>query len=375
MNTYQADLAIIGGGLAGLTYAIEMRRKGFEVCLVEQKTYPFHKVCGEYISNESRAYLAHLGIDLNKEKAANINALEVTTHKHQLQANLPLGGFGISRYTLDSRLRDIAVAEGVNLLEGERVEAMEELEKQIRTPQSRVKARLILGAYGKRSNLDRLLKRKHMQQAEKRPYVAVKYHIQADYPQNTIGLHLFKGGYCGVSKIEADRYCMCYLMSAELFNSKQGITEIEESILKQNPHLAPLVEAKRFYDKPLTISNLYFGQKQKTESGLLMMGDAAGLIAPLCCNGMSMAMHAAYQLSSYSEQCLAGSLSEQQLKQQYQAWWNKHFGLRLQVGYHLQELFYREGLTNGAIKLLNRSPFFLKRLIQLTHGKPFFKQG
>ena len=44
------DLAIIGGGLAGLTLAIQVRRMGHSVILFEKEKYPFHRVCGEYIS-------------------------------------------------------------------------------------------------------------------------------------------------------------------------------------------------------------------------------------------------------------------------------------------------------------------------------------
>jgi heterodisulfide reductase subunit A-like polyferredoxin len=50
MSTSQPyDVAIIGGGLAGLTFAIQMRKVGLHVLLCEKETYPFHKVCGEYI--------------------------------------------------------------------------------------------------------------------------------------------------------------------------------------------------------------------------------------------------------------------------------------------------------------------------------------
>src|SRR6476659_3978963 len=48
----QYDVAIIGGGLAGLSSAIELRMAGYNVILFEQEKYPFHKVCGEYISHE-----------------------------------------------------------------------------------------------------------------------------------------------------------------------------------------------------------------------------------------------------------------------------------------------------------------------------------
>ncbi|HSU51462.1 MAG TPA: FAD-dependent oxidoreductase, partial [Segetibacter sp.] len=58
------DLAIIGGGLAGLSLAIQCAEEGFKVVLFEKENYPFHKVCGEYISFESWPFLERLGVDL-----------------------------------------------------------------------------------------------------------------------------------------------------------------------------------------------------------------------------------------------------------------------------------------------------------------------
>ncbi|TAE50818.1 MAG: FAD-dependent oxidoreductase, partial [Cytophagales bacterium] len=46
----QYEVAIIGGGLAGLTNAILLANAGKKVILFEKNQYPFHRVCGEYIS-------------------------------------------------------------------------------------------------------------------------------------------------------------------------------------------------------------------------------------------------------------------------------------------------------------------------------------
>ena len=63
MRTTQADVLIIGGGLAGLCAGIDLAQAGYEVLLFEPKAYPRHKVCGEYISNEVLPYLKSLGFD------------------------------------------------------------------------------------------------------------------------------------------------------------------------------------------------------------------------------------------------------------------------------------------------------------------------
>src|SRR5829696_2649368 len=117
------DIAIIGGGLAGLAASIQLSRKGYSIILFEKETYPYHKVCGEYISFESWDFLTSLGLQLQDLRLPKINTLLLTApNGKQLTTQLPLGGFGISRYLLDSSLAEIAMACGVNLLQNTKVD-------------------------------------------------------------------------------------------------------------------------------------------------------------------------------------------------------------------------------------------------------------
>ena len=58
-----ADAVLIGGGLAGLAAALDLSGRGHRVLVVERKQYPFHRVCGEYVSHEVSPYLRRLGAD------------------------------------------------------------------------------------------------------------------------------------------------------------------------------------------------------------------------------------------------------------------------------------------------------------------------
>ena len=104
-NLAPFNVIIIGGGLAGLSSAIHLSKENIRVLVIEKNAYPKHKVCGEYISNEVLPYLKFLEIDVFELGAQKINKFELSTPKNKLiKARLPLGGFGISRYTLDNAL-------------------------------------------------------------------------------------------------------------------------------------------------------------------------------------------------------------------------------------------------------------------------------
>src|SRR5688572_14231942 len=119
------DVAIAGGGLAGLSSAILLAEMGFKTILFEKESYPFHKVCGEYISMESYDFLQRLGVALDEMHLPKISQLQLTAPNGKIfETTLPLGGFGISRYTLDHRLAQLARASGVVVMENTKVESI-----------------------------------------------------------------------------------------------------------------------------------------------------------------------------------------------------------------------------------------------------------
>ncbi|MGC1473988.1 MAG: FAD-dependent oxidoreductase, partial [Psychroserpens sp.] len=173
------DVIIIGGGLAGLSSAIHLSKFDLKVVLIEKNSYPNHKVCGEYISNEVLPYLDFLDLDVFELGAKKIDKFQLSTTKGNLiSANLPLGGFGISRFCLDNALAQIAIDNGVKIIQ-DMVENVTFKDDQfsVETKASRkFEGKIVIGAYGKRSNLDVKLNRQFIK--SKSPYLAVKTHVK-----------------------------------------------------------------------------------------------------------------------------------------------------------------------------------------------------
>ena len=61
MNTPH-PIEIIGGGLAGLSLGLALRRAGVPVTLCEANDYPRHRVCGEFITGLSDTTITRLGL-------------------------------------------------------------------------------------------------------------------------------------------------------------------------------------------------------------------------------------------------------------------------------------------------------------------------
>lgn len=371
------DVAIVGGGLAGLSAAIGLRRQGHTVVLFEKESYPHHKVCGEYISLESWDYLLSLGLPLTHWDLPLIDHLLLTAPNGKtFTTRLPLGGFGISRYKLDSELARLAETAGVRLLQKTKVDAITRDDVfTLHFQQQQVQAKLCLAAFGKRSNLDVKWNRPflHRQNRRLNNYIGVKYHIRTNWPANQIGLHNFENGYCGISKIEDDRWCLCYLTRADnLKRNANNLKVMEENVLFQNPHLKRIFSNADILEEfPVTISQISFAQKSRVERGVLMLGDTAGMITPLCGNGMSIALHTGKIAAALGHRFLLGELTRQQLEQEYGRQWKQQFGARLRTGRLLQAFFGSKRLSNAFVGLFRTAPFLAQPVIRTTHGQPF----
>ncbi|MGN6604253.1 MAG: NAD(P)/FAD-dependent oxidoreductase [Ginsengibacter sp.] len=371
--------AIIGGGLAGLSLSILLAKAGYKTILFEKEKYPFHKVCGEYISLESWSFIEKLGLPLSQLQLPFIKKLIVSSPRgNAIETNLDLGGFGISRYFLDNNLKEIAEDNGVTILEETKVTGVnfENENFNLKFQKGEIETKIVCGAFGKRSNLDVKWKRDFIQRKEGKlnNYVGIKYHIKTSFAGHTIALHNFKNGYCGISKIENDEYCLCYLTTAKnLKENGNSIKEMEKNVLFQNPFLKKLFNESEFlFPEPIAISQISFEEKSLVEDHVLMLGDAAGMITPLCGNGMSMAFHSSKIAFENIDSFLKGKVSSRkEMEENYAKQWKKEFGSRLKAGRIIQRFFGSKLLTEIFISLLKPFPFVVNKLVKATHGKEF----
>lgn len=367
------NVIIVGGGLAGLTSALHLSKKGLKVLLIEKHPYPRHKVCGEYISNEVLPYLQSLGFNPFDFGAKNITDLVLSSPRgRSVSIRLPLGGFSISRYCIDAELAKKAQQNGTQIVYATVKNIQFEDDKfEVTTNQDeRFTSELVIGAFGKRSNIDVKMERDFIQKTS--PFLGVKAHYKGNFPEDVVGLHNFEGGYCGISKVENDHINVCYITDFKSFKKFKNINAFQKHILTKNPFLKEAFENyKLVFDKPLSISQVSFATKNPVENHILMCGDSAGMIHPLAGNGMSMAIRAAQMASRQILKFNSGEIvSRNELEAAYTKSWNKEFGRRLKSGHIIARLF-RLGVTwEFAMIFLKIFPFILPPIIKQTHGKP-----
>ena len=372
-ETVDFDVLIVGGGLAGLVNAIHLSKNNIKVLLIEKNEYPKHKVCGEYISNEVLPYLKSLDVNPFELGAQKITKFLLSTPRNKtIEADLPLGGFGISRYTLDSALAIKAQENGAIILQDSvtDIQFMDTIFKVTTKSNQNFIAKIVIGAYGKRANLDAKMDRAFMK--KKSPYLAVKTHVKGNFPNDLVALHNFEGGYCGVSKVENDIINLCYITDFETFKKYKDINEFQEKVVFQNTFLKTVFKNSiAQFEFPLTIGQISFQKKQPVENHIIMCGDTAGMIHPLCGNGMSMAIRSAQIASSLIIEYLNGNIQSRiELENAYSKSWNTTFKNRLKAGHFAASLFRMKHFSEILLLGLKSFPALLPKIIKRTHGKP-----
>jgi menaquinone-9 beta-reductase len=361
--TNQYDVIIIGGGLAGLTLAIQCAKYGMSTIVIEKSSYPKHKVCGEYISKESERFLKSLGVPLDEWQLPIIDTFTLTSpYGHASTCDLVPGGIGISRYKLDDYLCQLARYHGAVVLEHQRVISTYQNKVTTHTGLSYT-GHLIVGAYGRISGLQ-----DPDTPSQKEKYIGVKYHVDEGPEKNKIEIHHFQGGYCGISAIEEDKYCMCYLAKVSSLNqSKTNIDDYEKNVLMKNPFLAQRFKANRLINRVVT-SQLVFGVSR--EENFAVIGDAAGFIPPVTGNGMSLAFRASKltfdNIQKYYD-------NPDHLISKINSYKHSYLKSRIYKGIFLQNLLLIENkLFNKSLMIaLNNIPGLLPIMAKQAVGKEF----
>lgn len=366
------QVIIIGGGPAGLITAILLGRAGISTLVIEKKIYPFHKVCGEYISNEVTPYLNSIGLYPEKFSPPKISRLQITSSRGKMnEISLPMGGFGISRFRLDHFWYLKALESGVKFALDATVSSVNYQNGSTRVVTTQgiaFEARVVIGAYGKRSLVDKHLDRPFMK--ARSGYIGIKYHIKHPWDPGLIALHGFDHGYCGISTVEEEKLNLCYLSDRTNLRTHGDIDALEKNVLHRNPFLASIMEsAERLFTKPLVINEISFSPKKMVNNHILMTGDAAGMITPLCGNGMAMAIHSARMLAPKVMRYFQEKpYTRRQMEEEYKNEWQLKFLRRLTAGRYLQRLFHHE-LAADLLVQATRIPPLARWIVRQTHGE------
>ncbi len=369
------DAIIIGAGLAGSSAAVHLARRGRCVLLLEKRRLPASKLCGEFLSPEVTASFGKLGV-LGAVYAAGAHritrAVMTAPGGARFMGRLPGTALGLSRLRLDKILFDRAREAGAEARDGTSVRAVEGALGEgfcvQATDGEAFHGRIILGAYGKRGVLDRALGRPFLQ--ENSGLVAFKAHYAGAGVAGRIELHAFPGGYCGLSHVEDGLANLCWIGHARHLKDAGGTPEaMLDASLAQNPALAARLRMMRRVSSGFeAISQVSLAPKSAFEQSICMIGDAAGMIAPLCGDGMAMALRSAELATPLADVYLDGRIGAEAFRAGYAARWQKAFAVRLWLGRRVHRAAFRPGAAAAVVRAFRLAPPLGRLVMRQTRG-------
>ncbi|HEY3358193.1 MAG TPA: FAD-dependent oxidoreductase, partial [Polyangia bacterium] len=115
------DVAVVGGGPAGLAFAAAAATRGLDVVVLEARPFPVDKACGEGVLPAGVRALEALGVRhrLGAADASPLRAIRwIDAAGPALEVALPApGGLGVRRTALSAALLDRARAAGAEVLQ------------------------------------------------------------------------------------------------------------------------------------------------------------------------------------------------------------------------------------------------------------------
>lgn len=345
----QADVMVIGAGVAGTSCALQLAKQGHRTILLDRQSFPRHKTCGEFMSPETREMLEYLGVHLQVQElnpAAMDHASIVMPHGGAITAPLPGKATGISRYELDRLLHENAVSAGAEIVTGSTVTEIRkrddhryEVETRQGNEQIRYEARAVIGAYGTK-------KPRGVASAETyrddTVYVGVKSHYSGIAVPSRVELYFCEGGYVGISPIENGKVNVAALLTlSSVQGSGKSVPEILKAASRSNNTLTErLAEGEPVPETQVSIAPLRLSDRPEPWSQYPHIGDALLMLPPLCGDGMSVALRSSLLCSGWTDKYLNGEINFAQWQNQYTHEAHRTFAQLLRRARRIQNLAF-----------------------------------
>lgn len=297
-----SEVLVLGGGLAGSSAAVRLRREGVPVHLIEREQAAHDKICGEFLSSEAQNELRDLGLDLARLGAVPIDRVRLVSGGRQIQSKLPFVAQGLSRKILDEALLELASRNGAYIERGVRVTALED--GKVFTSAGMRQAQTILLATGKHD----VRGARRAGPDKQTPYLGFKMHwrpcarTRVDL-EGFVELILFDGGYAGLQRVAPDTMNLCLIVRKSRFAEVGGTWENLLGDLMREPAIARrLADAEPLMRQPLAVANLPYGYvcdpRAPLPENIFRLGDQAAMTASLTGDGMAGALRSAHLVAS-----------------------------------------------------------------------------
>ena len=382
MSQIETDILIIGGGPAGSTTALFLSQLGFNITIIEKKTFPRETLCGEFLSKEVIDILKELNvfddfISLDPNKLKSFRAVDKSGI--ELKSKLNFEAYAMKRSVFDSFLLEKAKSRNVNVLQPAEVISTKknnsEFVSEIKDSLDQivqVKSQLVIAAYGKQNVLDKKLQRDFV--TKKSSLNGIKFHLPVSLLKSSfrdeIRIYTNEELYCGMNQVSDTEMTVCFLENRKQSKIPSRARLID--VTKSNKHFQKIFSEDAInYIRSTNLygtGNIYFGSREVVENGVIMVGDAAQVISPLAGDGIGMAMESAKLLSDIIGIYKLDNNNREKMHSSYKEQYKSTFKKRLSTAKIIQSVILNKRSRKLGFRFVNKYPSLLPYLIKFTRS-------
>lgn len=382
------DALIVGSGPAGATAALLLAQKGWSVGIIEKKTFPRPKVCGEFMSATNLSlmnqlglvdfYLANSGPEIQRVGLfAGDTILETAMPAHN-EASKPWGR-ALGREHLDLALLERAMELGVKAWQPGFIHNMSRSDGIFTGTISRdgvredICSRMIIMACGSWDG--------NLSSPACAPKPSDLFAFKAHFRHTGLAADLmpliaFPGGYGGLVHSDTGRVSLSFCIRRDvLFKARKrypGMQAGEAALIfiqTQCSGVRNVLEGAQRDGRWLACGPIQPGIRSRYGEGIFYIGNSAGEAHPIIAEGISMAMQSAWLLTQILIKRKPEKMSCRNLEvvgREYSRQWRKHFALRIHAAAFFSWMAMRVWPQSVMVLLLTCFPRMLTYGAQLS---------
>ncbi len=383
--TLDADVLVIGGGLAGSATALLLARARKSVIVVEKREFPRDKPCGEGLLPHGVEKLRALGFGpaLDEAEAQPFVGIRYRCHGARADGDFSNGarGRGVRRRLLDDAVQKRAVAEGVRLERAcARTFELDGGRARVTLDDGRVLlAKLLVGADGPRSKVRHALDLDGGAPRAGRYAVRQHFELARGMPlPDRVEVSALHGYELYLTPVQPGVIGIAALCERRVMQSGDGKPAARLRALLDGAPQA--VKARLAGSKPagpaMACGPLRVKARQVHAEHALLVGDAAGYVDAITGEGMSLALGTSRFAAKALLDVLDGRVSERQAFSRYARERAAIFRDHALLTHGLVFLARRPRLVRRAIGRLAHEPALFTRLLAVNDGRrSFFSLG
>jgi len=348
------QIAVVGGGPAGLATAILAARRGLSAVVIEKRRPPLDKACGEGLMPPGVAELEEMGVEVPTASSARFAGIRYLDGEGIAEGRFrEATGLGVRRTTLVASMAERARSLGVELLYGIAVREWRVTSTKVEVDATcgRIEADLLVGADGLASRVRRQAGLGRVWRG--RPRFGVRRHFRVAPWSELVEVHWAEGVEAYVTPLAPEEVGVALLWSGEPGSF--------DSLLARFPRLREQLSGARVASSVRGAGPFRQGVRRRTAGErVALVGDAAGYLDPLTGEGLSLAFRSARALV---DTIAAGAPLEQ---------YERAYRKLSRAYYYLTALLLaaaaRPWLRRRVVATLARHPRLFQRLLEVNAG-------